>query len=246
MTDADATDLMAAEYVLGTLDAEERAAVERRRSVDAALNAAIDAWSERFEPLLDAVSEVDPPPHVYEALTERLFKAPAVRVVAERGGANPDQSVDQSLALRRSLRLWRGATAACAALAAALALWIAVAGIGSSDSQFVAVLQKDPASPAFLVDVDLKRRSMTIRPVSASVPAGKSLELWIIAADLGAPRSLGIIDPEHERRRSLDSFDPGTVTKALYAVTVEPKGGAPGGVPTSAPVWAGRLTLLAP
>jgi quercetin dioxygenase-like cupin family protein len=54
----------AGEYVLGVLDAEERAAVERDATTDRELAAEIASWQERFMPLLDSV-EVEPPAELF-------------------------------------------------------------------------------------------------------------------------------------------------------------------------------------
>ena len=55
MTDHDDIDMLAAEYVLGTLDAGERTEVARRRQHDADLDACILAWEARLAPLGDEV-----------------------------------------------------------------------------------------------------------------------------------------------------------------------------------------------
>jgi quercetin dioxygenase-like cupin family protein len=54
----------AGEYVLGVLDAEERAAVERDAATNAELAAEIAFWQARFMPLLDTV-EVEPPADLF-------------------------------------------------------------------------------------------------------------------------------------------------------------------------------------
>ena len=66
--------------------------------------------------------------------------------------------------------------------------------------EFVAVLQKSPDAPAFAISVNIDTREFTVRPVAAQAPAGKSYELWIIDAKLGAPRSLGVIDANEVTR----------------------------------------------
>jgi quercetin dioxygenase-like cupin family protein len=57
----------AGEYVLGVLDAEERAAVERAAAADPALAAEIASWQEHFMPLLDKV-EVEPPADLFDRI----------------------------------------------------------------------------------------------------------------------------------------------------------------------------------
>jgi anti-sigma factor ChrR (cupin superfamily) len=61
----------AGEYVLGVLDAEERAAVERDAVGDANLAAEIAFWQERFMPLVDA-GEVEPPADLFGRITAAL------------------------------------------------------------------------------------------------------------------------------------------------------------------------------
>jgi anti-sigma-K factor RskA len=53
MSDADDIDMLAAEYVLGTLSAGERASVTLRAHSEAALAAAIEAWERRLSPLTE-------------------------------------------------------------------------------------------------------------------------------------------------------------------------------------------------
>jgi quercetin dioxygenase-like cupin family protein len=61
---SEATDHRAAEYVLGLLSPEDRAAVEREAAADPALADEIAFWNDRLSPLLDA-GEVRPPPDLF-------------------------------------------------------------------------------------------------------------------------------------------------------------------------------------
>jgi anti-sigma-K factor RskA len=56
---------LAAEYALGTLDAEERALVETMMTVDHGFMDLVDAWAVKFAPLHAMVGEVEPPAHVW-------------------------------------------------------------------------------------------------------------------------------------------------------------------------------------
>jgi len=115
-------------------------------------------------------------------------------------------------------------------------------------AQYVAVLQKDGGSPAFILTVDGATRNFTVRKVGDTAPEpGKSFELWVISDRLGAPRSLGVIgDGDFTARPTLASYDPNIVKTATYALTVEQAGGSPNGKPTSAPVYAGKLIETVP
>jgi anti-sigma-K factor RskA len=114
-------------------------------------------------------------------------------------------------------------------------------------AQYVAVLQKDGGSPAFILTVDGATRNFTVRKVGAAAEPGKSFELWLISDKLQRPRSLGVIGgSDFTARPVLSAYDADTINAATYAVTVEQAGGSPDGKPTSAPVYAGKLIETVP
>src|ERR1700747_603752 len=59
---------LAAEYALGTLDAEERAQVETMMSVDKEFAGVVQAWEFRLGVLNQMVGSVDPPPGMWEKI----------------------------------------------------------------------------------------------------------------------------------------------------------------------------------
>jgi anti-sigma-K factor RskA len=237
MTVPDDIDALAAEYVLGTLDSGERSAVAARRIHDSALDRAIAEWEVRLAPLAAAGRSVEPPPHLFAAIEQRL---------AATGAAMPPSNV---VDLTRRLRRWRMAAVGFGALAACLAVGFGLreTALRSEPKSFVAVLQKDAASPAFLVSVDLDTRVLTVRPVAAPAQPGKSYELWLVDDKLGAPRSLGVIGAEaFTVRPTLAAYDPAVVERATYAVSVEPPGGSPTGQPTGPVLFTGHLVQATP
>lgn len=236
MSDPDDRDLLAAEYVLGTLDAGERADVASRLDRDVDLARAVQAWEHRLAPLADAVQPLAPPGAVYDGIVARLFPRAAA--------ANDAPGEGSASLLRRRLRRWQAATGAFALLAASLLAWVAVWELpATSDTRrFTAVLQQDAGAPAMVVDVDLRARRLTVRPLASAAPAGHSYELWIIDPALGTPRSLGLVPASTDGEESLSTYDTAVITGATYAVTVEPSGGSPTGLPTAAPVLTGKLS----
>ena len=114
-------------------------------------------------------------------------------------------------------------------------------------AQYVALLQRDAGSPAFILTVDAATRNFTVRKVGADAEPGKSFELWLISDKLPQPRSLGVIGgSDFTARPVLADYDAGTINAATYAVTVEPAGGSPTGKPTSAPIYTGKLIETVP
>lgn len=118
---------------------------------------------------------------------------------------------------------------------------------GGAQAQYVALLQTDGTSPAFILTVDAATKNFTVRKVGAEQQAGKSYELWIVSDKLQRPRSLGVIGSnEFTSRAALSAYDPETVNQATYAVTVEPEGGSPTGAATGPIVFTGKLIETVP
>jgi anti-sigma-K factor RskA len=65
MSDAPDRDMLAAEYVLGTLEGDEAQEAARLLRVDPAFAAAVRAWEARLAPLADTVAPVAPPPELW-------------------------------------------------------------------------------------------------------------------------------------------------------------------------------------
>ena len=192
----------------------------------------------RLAPLAEAAGPIEPPRDLLPAIEARIgtrpADAPATAAVA---------------ALRRSVTHWRAAAIAASIIAGVLAVGF-IAREATREAiphEYVAILQKDAASPAFAITVNLDAREFTVRPVAASAPPGKAYELWIIDPKIGAPKSLGVIAADSATRRAnLAEYDRAVVADATYAVTVEPPGGSPDGKPSGPPVFVGKLIPVGP
>lgn len=237
MSDLTALQALAAEYVLGTLSPEERADVTLRRMVEPELDEEIDFWEARLAPLSAATLPASPSANLFAKIIANLppvAAAPAVTRVAN----------DNLAALKRQLGRWRATALGAGALAASLVLGVGAqqyAGL-QQPKNFVAVLQKDANSPAFIVAVNVETRALTVRPVSATAPQGKSYELWLINDKIGAPKSLGVVEKAgYSAAPKLKGYAPDVVEASLYAITLEQEGGSPDGKPSGAPVFTGKL-----
>jgi anti-sigma-K factor RskA len=283
---------LAAEYALGTLDADERAQVETMMAVDQEFTAIVQAWEFRLGVLNQMVGSVEPRPIVWENIRRAVGHAepqaplvlpeappsPPTLVAAndayEAGMAQaPAPVADNSnvIQLAGRARRWRNIASVTSALAAALVVMLAMqvyqpdmlpngirpkpriqtvevkAPPPPSAAQYVALLQKDAGSPAFILTVDAATRNFTVRKVGAQPEAGKSYELWIVSDKLQRPRSLGVIGGnDFTARPVLSGYAPDVVNEATYAVSVEPPGGSPSGAPTGPVVFSGKLIETVP
>jgi anti-sigma-K factor RskA len=274
---------LAAEYALGSLDADERAQVESMMSVDKDFTAMVRAWEYRLGVLNQMVGSVEPRPEVWDRIRAAVGAAepqaplllPEAPPPVAPEAVEPAAVVDNSNVIRLSTqaRRWRNVATFTTAIAAALVAMIAV-GVYQPDllpdglrpktrtqvvevktpsapatpsAQYVAVLQGQGGSPAFILTVDGTTKNFTVRKVGAAAEPGKSFELWLISDKLPRPRSLGVIGGgDFTARPVLASYDADTVKTATYAVTVEQAGGSPDGNPHSAPVFTGKLIETVP
>ena len=278
MTDSEDHNALGAEYVLGTLDASERAQVEAMMSADKDFAATVEAWERRLNTLSQMVGAVEPRPEVWEKIRAEVAQL-AASSAQEQPSAFPsfdrfearDDAAPEALnvvAFRGRIQRWRNVAALTSAIAAALVAVVATQvyrpdllpeglrpkpqvqvaqSLAPAGAQYVAVLQKDGNSPAFILTVDDATKRFTVRKVGAQSEAGKSYELWIVSDKLQAPRSLGVIGgDEFTARPVLSAFDADTINQATYAVTAEPEGGSPTGAPTGPIVFSGKLVESVP
>lgn len=243
MNARDDKDLIAFEYVLGTLDDAERTAVSARRTREEDLDAAIAYWERTLTPLAALGDLVDPPEDLFARITSRLDAPEHVPVAAQ---ARPAASEIDTL--RRRLARWRASAIAAYAVAASLVVITTLSELfyspapAPSAKQFVAVFNDGDAPPAFLLTIDLSTRELTIRPVAAEPRAGKTYELWIASDRIeDSPRSLGVIgDATSASHKRLADYDPGLLESATFGISLEPEGGSTTGDPTG-PALHGRL-----
>jgi anti-sigma-K factor RskA len=259
MTHDEDQQALAAEYVLGTLDADERAQAQAQLAVDAGFAALVRSWERRLGELNVMVDPVEPPPQLWERIRERIagtapsdsIRLPEV-APPPRAQTAPSNVIDLSSRLNR----WRGIAAAAGALAATLALFVAAwefapgllpAALGPPVRVVEVVLQKDGGDPAFLLTVDVISRSLTVRRVAAERQPGKSYELWMVSNKYPGPRSLGVVGAGEFTQRPLQAaYDPDTINAATYAVSLEPEGGSPTGAPTGPVLFTGKLVEAIP
>lgn len=78
---------LAAEYVLGTLGAPERAELEERAESDAALRGLVEAWQLRLAPLDETTPPVEPPPELWPRIEAALEVEPGAGRRPEPGPA---------------------------------------------------------------------------------------------------------------------------------------------------------------
>jgi anti-sigma-K factor RskA len=235
-------DMLAAEYVLGVLDATERRQAQARIETDAEFARRVQTWEQHFAAMLYEIKPVEVPTHLWPYIRTQLGWSPV-----EGGKRRPWQDVN----------FWRVATSLATAAAVA-AIFIALLPPRApapvpppvvvqpvEPARAVTTLARDDGSPAWLASIDIARGIVQLVPVPAPADAqGRVTELWLIPPG-EAPKSLGLI--------STDKTQSITVPKALLralakgstlAVSLEPPGGAPQGTPTGPIIAKGGIEAI--
>src|SRR5215813_1852467 len=205
--DTDDIDGLSAEYVLGTLDAEERAAARARIASDPAFAASVAAWERRLSPLQEET--------VPEAPTDALSRS-----ILERFSAAHPSNVAQ---LERQVSRWRVGAIAASIAAAMLFVFLVLPPKTATDSQFVALLESNGVAPAFVARVDLAGGITNVRRIGVDAVHGHSYELWALGGGRKKPQPLGVIDASLQIRTAQLGSSSAELRNTTLAVSLEPE-----------------------
>ena len=214
-------DLLAAEFVLGALEGEERREAERLLAADAAFARSVAAWQQRLTPLAAHAAPAAPPADLWQRIEQDI---------------DPPAAASSVVPFRRRIRFWRATTVGALAIAASLAAFIV---LRQPDQTRIAVLSPITGGAPVLVATAERGDGFDLRPTaSISVPTDKDLELWALPQGETRPRSLGVLPPSG--RQIVAPLTSGT----QLLVSLEPKGGSPTGQPTGPVLYGGWLTSI--
>lgn len=206
-------DRLASEYVLGTLRGAARRRFERLMATHYWVRAAVWQWESQLVPMVGSLAPIEPPRRVWKRIRAQLKYA-----------TTPD----------RRIAPWLGW-----AVAASLAVLAVTAQFNYSQEQakpdLMAVFADDTSAPLWTVSLDLETGQILARSINASAAAvDKAFQLWMLPADGSAPRSLGLL-PVSGGQASND-LPAGLLAilqaNAGLAISIEPAGGSPTGLPT--------------
>jgi anti-sigma-K factor RskA len=231
--DDDNDNLRYAEYALGVLDADARAAVAHEIASTSEAAVAVALWQRRLAPLTDTVAEVAPPPQVWVRILDTLhLDAPA--------RAQPRRE------LWDNLQLWRWLGVGASAVAVGLLLMVLVPRTALTPTvnagYMASTIQQDNGSTGWTATMDLEHARMVVVPATpVTFAAGRAPELWLIPAG-AKPISVGMIARDKPTTLALDAALLAKLgPTAALAVSVEPVGGSPTGQPTGPVIAQGAI-----
>jgi anti-sigma-K factor RskA len=223
---------LAAEYVLGTMPPRARRRFEAVLHQHPALRRAVTEWEERLLPLAGALPGMAPPAHVWEAVKARIQ------------GRRPEApaSVWQSLAF------WRLSTVASALVAIVLVLVVALPEQQATDEaagRMVVVMNdlqtRQPAMTASWEPGAEGDCIVRLRVIGhAEMAPGTAWEMWMLPGGDEKPVSLGLITTHETQFMVVPAALAARLDRAAgLAMSVEPAGGSPSGLPTGPVLYAG-------
>lgn len=234
--------VLAGEYVLGTLPAAARSAVEQRLSTDAALQRAVADWEARLLPLAHLAEPVTPPAALWTRIDTSIQAASTSSVAAPAGPQVRQRAVVPStIRWWNHLGLWRALAGSGFAIAAVLAtvLVTRVAPVAAPPQFMVVLVAPQDKAPGWVVQASSPQQISLIPLGVMEVPADKALEFWTKADDWNGPVSLGLVKPGQPLQIPLDKLPP-LQPNQLFELTLEPPTGSPIGKPTGPIQFIGR------
>ncbi|MFC2968267.1 anti-sigma factor [Acidimangrovimonas pyrenivorans] len=214
-------DVIAAEYVLGTLPRDERLVAEHRIEEEPDFAALVADWEHRFSPL-NMAYEPEHAPDLLPQIEARIFGTPA--------------RVQQRNLMRLAWVLVGGALAAVALLTLVMNH---TDGFDAPADRYAATIEARGMPLVFAAAWSAETKELQVsRTVGLAAEKGRDYELWLIAKG-GVPISLGLLRGG-VTKLSLPALRPG----AVLAVSLEPIGGSRTGAPTGPVLVTGPLTKL--
>lgn len=230
-------DLLLAEYALGVLEQVDRQRLESRLAQQPALRERLEQWHEHLAPMLQDIPAQAPPEYVWARIRHSL----------EQDMPAPSRSAaDARPGLWNSLLLWRwsalGGVAAALLMAVMLLLVLPADGPAPLPASMLsASLQLESGETFYTATVDADRRSLVVIPAADVELDGRQAQLWLIAGD-NPPQSLGLLPADGAIRLTIpDDLQALASANSVFAVSLEPPGGSPTGLPTGPVVAQGVL-----
>jgi anti-sigma-K factor RskA len=252
ITDPRARSLLAAEYVTGAMHGGARRRFELWLRSDPALRREVAQWAERLETLDAQVPEVAPSPAVWEAIAARVDPARRAVTRNDSAAASADRGGDSWW---NRLGFWRFTSGLSTAAVALMAGWLVIAPPPPVEKTVadvrVVVLNDAEANPRMTVSwtPDAVRKDhvrLRVRVIRHdTMDPGTTWELWCLPKDAAKPTSVGLMNTDHTQEILVPaSLVPALERASGMAMSVEPKGGSPTGLPTGPIPYKGAKVEL--
>lgn len=220
-------DLLAAEYVLGTLKGPARRRFESLLLEYPGLRCRVHEWDLRLNRLAQSAPPVDPPAADFEALQQRLFPEPPRPRWYER------------------LNLWRGLALGSSVLASVLAV-VLLANLHLQEPGYVLMLSSTQThQPAWLINASHNMDQLYVQSLKVlDMPKNVRCMLWLRPDGSDQFYPLGVL-PDKGDEVMLDvARDKRPMMPGQLLVTMEDVSGAMPEKPSTPPMYEGKWMPL--
>lgn len=198
-------DMLASNYVVGTLRGRARKRMEKLMRENAALARRVRQWESKLQPLHQKTAPLPPKPSTWKAISNAINGAPDPLVAT----------------LLRRLNLYKALTglALTFSLVAGFMLWYPVSTPApvSAGINYVAVLNNATDQPAMVVTLTKANRVLALDMLQKpALAADQYLQLWAVSREDGSIRSLGTVQVEKHIETNLSKEQWGLISSAEF------------------------------
>lgn len=246
------------EYVLGTLDGQDRAVIDAVIKHDEAIRQMVIEWENTLQPIANSQPSTQPPSHVWERVARRINTVDAEHYgdsahhdlydgsqtsSAEITSAESDNSTAVQMHKLAHWRVLAVMSVAASLLMGAIILNGIFNPISNNVFDQLTIIENEQQAALWHVSTSTDRALVSVTALSdIPVNDNESLQLWMALPD-NSVVSMGLLPTENNVTELLSpAVD---LSQGIaYAVSLEPKGGSPKAVPTGPVLYQGSVRTL--
>lgn len=218
-------ELLAGEYVLGVLTGAARRRFERLMMDSGEIRAEVLAWEQRFTAWTLRLEPVEPPRRLWWRLMVQVRKDMRPR------GADARNT------------FWRAWAVAATIVIAVMVVGQRVLPPAAHKPAAFALVSDPHGNPLWVISVHPEAMRIDMKAVVPNpAPPGKSYELWMLPAQGGSPVPMGLMNPDGTASEQVsDELLARLDSAKMLAISLEPAGGSPTGLPTGPVLYTAAL-----
>lgn len=198
-------DMLAANYVTGTLRGLARKRMETLMRNDRNLDLRVKQWENKLQPLHQATPELSPKKSTWNNITSAI-----------NGVADP---LVESLKKKLNFYKYFSGFALTCALVLAVMAWSPLMDKQPAGINYVAVMKNDNAQPTMVVTLTKEGRVLALDMLQKPIiENNENLQLWAISKEDGSIASLGALNVEKHVEKSLTKPQWGLIANAEYLI----------------------------